>query len=470
MRGLNAAVGLRRSVLGLVAALLCACSHVATPPPTLGPIARLPDIGESVVSIHARADYAAMNAAANSAVASQVVDLSAVKLGYGVTFKLTGERSDIAISKLDAGVGFTTHVHVDGALDSRCVVLTHCTGTIAVDGRLWGSGRPTINPDWTVDLKPTGGFAIDSAELHVAVFPVGVSVKAPLTKALQAPFDKALYDVDEAVSRSTALKTAAQAAWSQLGKPVPVSVDPPVWLQVHPTRILAQQPTITDQGVELNVAVVARPVLVVGDRPADDDPGPLPDLTFVGAVPDQFSIYLPVRLAWDDATELAQQNLAGKALQAGGGVSVRIDQVSIFNNGDEAGVKIAFHAKTKGAWAPDGTVYFLGTPVYHLDDGYIAIENLHLDVKTRDVVLKLASWLGQQALVDAVESRLHFDMRAQVAARRADLDRSIRGVQLSPQIALDGAVTSLAPSAVYLTREGLQVNVVALGTLKVTAR
>ncbi len=463
MRGLGAAVGLS------AAALLSACAHVAPPPPTPGPVARLPDIGESVIDLRASADYAAMSAAANRAVAAQVLDLSAVNLGHGVTFKLNGERSDITVSKVDAGIGFGTSVHIDGALDSRCVVLTHCRGVLSVDGRLWGSARPKINPDWTLDLAPSGNFAIDEADVRVALFPAKVSIKGPLTKALQAPFDKLIYDVDEGVSRSTALKSAAQGAWSQLGRPIAVSADPPVWLMVHPTRILTQQPAITDRGVELSVAMIARPELIVGDKPADEDPGPVPDLTIVGALPEQFSIYLPVRLTWDDASELAQQSLAGKRLQAGGGVSVRIDQVSIFNNGDQAGVKIAFHAKSKGGWAPDGVVYLLGTPVYHLDDGYIAVENLHLDIKTRDVVLKLAAWLTQQTLIDDLQSRLHFDMRAQVAARRHDLDKAIGGVQLSPRLSLAGDVSSLAPSAVYLTREGLQVNVVALGTLKVTA-
>ena len=404
------------------------------------------------------------------AVAAQVVDVPGVNLGHGVTFKLTGERSDIAISKVDAGIGFATAVHVDGVLDSRCVILTHCYGTLSVDGRLWGSGRPTINPDWTLNLSPTGGFSISEADLRVALFPAKVSVKGPLTKALKAPFDKLIYDVDEAVSRTTALKSAAQVAWSELGRPIAVSTDPPVWLTVHPTRILTQQPTITDQGVELSAAVIARPVLIVGDKPPDEDPGPLPDLNIVAAVPQQFSIYLPVRLTWEDATELAQQSLTGKELPAGGGVSVRIDQISIFNNGDEAGVKVAFHARSKGGWAPSGVIYLLGTPVYHLDDGYIAIENLHLDVKTRDVVLRVAAWLTKQSLIDDLQTRLHFDMRAQVAARRRDLDRAINSAPLNPRISLAGEVSSLAPSAVYLTREGLQVNVVALGTLKVTAR
>jgi hypothetical protein len=356
-------------------------------------------------------------------------------------------------------------------LDSRCVVISHCYGTLSVDGRVWGAARPLLSPDWTITLQPSGDFAIDAAKVHVAIFPADIPIRPLVAKALKQPFDKLIFDVDDAAARTPLLKDAAGAAWSELAHPIPVSAEPPVWLVVHPTRILARQPVITDAGVELDAALLARPELVVGERPPDADPGPLPGLDLVADLPQQFSVYLPVRLSWDEATILARSSLEGRDLPAGGGVSVRLDQVSIFNNGDEAGVKIGFHLRqARGGWAPQGTVYLLGRPVYHLEDGYISIENLHLDVRTRDLVLKLAAWLTRASLIDDLQSRLRFDMRAQVAARRQALAQAIGSARLGPRIATAGEVTSLAPSAVYLTREGLQVNVVALGRLSLTAK
>jgi hypothetical protein len=471
MRGRGTIAKAWRAFAALSAAgLLSACTHLQPPLPTPGPAGHPPEIGESVITLEARADYAAMSAAANSAVAAQVVDLKAVNLGHGVTFKLTGERSDIKVSRVEAGVGFSTSFHVDGVLDSRCVIVIHCTGGLSVDGRLWGAARPTILPDWTLNLAPSGGFEVDKALVHVAVFPVDVPVKDQVTKALKKSLDKAILQIDDATGRGAALKSAAQAAWTELGRPIPISADPPVWLRVHPTRILTEQPVITDKDIALNVALVARPELIVGEKPADADPGAIPDLNIVPTLPQQFSIYLPVRLTWEDASGLAQRNLAGRDLQAGGGVTVRLDQLSIFNNGDEVGVRIDFHARSSGGWAPSGVIYLLGKPVYHLEDGYIAVEHLHLDLETRDLVLKLAAFLAQQSVLDEIEARLHFDMRDQVAARRQDLDKAINGAQLNPKLSLAGEVSSLAPSAVYLTREGLQVNVVALGNLKLVAR
>ena len=64
-------------------------------------------------------------------------------------------------------------------------------------------------------------------------------------------------------------------------------------------------------------------------------------------------------------------------------MTVAIDHVSIFNNGDEVGVKLTFHAMS-GGWKPGGVVYLVGKPVYNLNDGYIAIENLHFDIQTQN--------------------------------------------------------------------------------------
>lgn len=463
----------RGLIVLLAAALLAACAHpLAPPPPAPGVVARLPDIGESVLTLHASAGYAEMSAEAERTVKAQVVNMQAVNLGHGVTFQLTGQRSAIAIAKVaDGAVGFRTPFHVEGVLDSRCVVISHCYGTLTIDGRVWGQARPLLSPDWTVTLQPSGGFDIDAAKVHVALFPADVSIRPQVAKALKPTFDKLVFDIDDAAARTPLLRDAAASAWSELAHPIQVSVEPPVWLVMRPTRILSRQPVVTDRGVELDAALLARPELVVGARPPDADPGPLPNLDLVPDLPQQFSVYLPVRLSWDEATALARANLEGRELPAGGGVTVRLDQVSIFDNGDEAGVKVGFHLRqAKGGWAPEGTVYLLGRPVYHLEDGYIAIEDLHLDVRTRDLVLKLAAWLGRASLIEDLQSRLRFDMRAQVSARRQALAQAIGSAQLNPRISLAGEVTSLAPSAVYLTSEGLQVNVVALGRLSLTAR
>lgn len=462
-----------RGLIGLLgtALLLAACAHPLAPPPPLpGAQARLPEIGETVLALHASVAYADMGAEAERAVAAQVVDMKAVNLGHGVTFQLTGQRSAITVAKAGDGIGFRTPFHIEGVLDSRCVVISHCYGTLTVDGKVWGQAQPILVPDWTFNLRPTGGFDIDAAKVHVAVFPADISIRPQVEKALKKPFDKLIFDIDDAAARTTLLKDAAGEAWAELAHPIQVSADPPVWLAVHPTRILARQPVFTERGIELDAALLARPELVVGARPPDADPGPLPGLNLVPGLPDQFSVYLPVRLSWEEATALARQNLEGRELPAGGGVSVRIEQVSIFDNGDEAGVKVGFHLRqARGGWAPEGTVYLLGRPVYHLEDGYISIEHLHVDVRTRDLVLKLAAWLTQASLIDDLQSRLRFDMRAQVAARRQALAQAITSAQLNPRVSLAGEVTSLAPSAVYLTSEGLQVNVVALGRLSVTA-
>jgi hypothetical protein len=306
---------------------------------------------------------------------------------------------------------------------------------------------------------------VGDADVSLPFAPKVLSFKDALNGVLQAPLNELMGHINDEVARSAALKTKAEAAWSALGPPIPITASPPIWLMVHPTRILTEQPTVTDRGVELGVALVARPELIVGDKPDPDDPGPLPDLTLVDQTPQQFSIFLPVKLTWDDANELATQSLVGKTLNAGGGVTVSVDRISIFDNGDEMGVKIAFRSSSVS-----GVIYLLGKPVYDLQDGYIAIENLHFDISTQNVLVQLAAWLTHQSLIDDLQSRLRFNIRSQVEARRQDLDHAISSVQINPRLSLAGQVTGLAPSAVYLTSQGLQVNVVAIGTLEVIVR
>lgn len=452
----------------LLAGGLGACASIKPPPPLPGTPARLPEIGESVLSVGLSADYAAMSAAANSVVPQTFFDFSGAQLGQNVTFRLTGARGDIEVSRIEGQVAFSVPVSVDGMVDSRCPVRNKCRGTLHVDGRVWGRVDPEVRPDWTVRLLPKADYLINEAEIGIPLFNGSVSFRRPLEQLLKRPFQDLVGQIDREVSSSTALRCAAAGAWTGLGKTIQVSAAPPVWLSINPTRILAEQPSAGADALGLRAALIARPELVVGDRPPDRDPGALPDLTVVHRTPDQFSIYLPVRLTYQDATDLARQMLAGREIDLGGGATVEFGEVSIFNNGDEVGVKLAFRARS-GGWRPSGTLYLLGTPVYNLQDGYIAIENLHFDIRTRDAILKLAAFLTRQSLIEELQSRLHFDVRSQAAARRQELGIAISSAEIAPGVTMAGEVTSLAPSAVYLTRDFLQANVVALGTLRVRA-
>ena len=212
-------LALGRLTCGLaLATLLSACASLTPPLPTPGPLARLPPISESTINIRVSADYAAMSAAADKAIPSTIFDISAADLGHGVTFRLTGSRTPIMVSKVNDGVGFSSYVHVDGSLDSLCVLLTHCVGTLQVDGQVSGAARPTINPDWSLSLAPSGQFFISQADVRAPLFPAAVSIRDPLTKVLQGPFNDLIGHINDQVSKSPALRSTAEAAWSELGK------------------------------------------------------------------------------------------------------------------------------------------------------------------------------------------------------------------------------------------------------------
>ena len=442
----------------LSAALLAGCASTVEPPaPVVGAAPKLPPPPESVVGVHASATYAAMGAAVSAAVSPRFANVAAVQIGPLVTFDLTGVRGPVVLSRAADRIGYTTDITIDGSLSVPC---GGCKAGVSFTGRAWGSAKPKINPDWSLSVDAEGQYQIDDAGLRLP-FATNVSV-GDVSSVLQGPLGEMMDKINQETAKSAKLKTAAQAAWSGLGQPIQISASPQVWLMVHPTRVLTEQPTVTDQGVDLGVAMVARPELIIGDKPSTEDPGPLPDLTLVDQIPQQFAVYLPVKLTWDDANELAMQDLVGHPLNAGGGVTVTVDKISIFNNGDELGVKVAFRSN-----ALSGTLYALGKPVYDLADGYILIQNLHLDISTQNMLVKLANWLDHQALVDDLQARLKFNVKSQVEARRQDLDRAISSAQIGPSLSVKGEVTGLAPSAIYLARDGMQVNVVAIGTLDV---
>src|SRR5262249_23092691 len=89
-QGPVAASSVRWAAVLACTALLAACASVAPPPPAPGPVANLPEVPESVVSVHASADYASMSAAVSKASPVHFANVAAVDLGPLITLDVTG--------------------------------------------------------------------------------------------------------------------------------------------------------------------------------------------------------------------------------------------------------------------------------------------------------------------------------------------------------------------------------------------
>ena len=169
-----------------------------------------------------------------------------------------------------------------------------------------------------------------------------------------------------------------------------------------------------------------------------------------------------------DATRLAEQNLIGRELKAGD-ASVFVDHIAVFNNGNEVGVKLDFHASAKGGgWQPKGTLYLLGTPVYNLADGYIAVEDLHFDLKTRDLLLRF----GLVTVGDVAHTPLATLQRAVGAALGSHLHQLAWGTdrrELAPRSTADDPEKSMGANETF-GRDTDDRDIISRELLRLSAR
>jgi len=161
------------------------------------------------------------------------------------------------------------------------------------------------------------------------------------------------------------------------------------------------------------------------------------------------------------------QHLKKKPLRAGK-VQVRIDKLQILPSGQDLVVAAQFCIPQ--AWDfthlldSCGQVYLRGAPQFDTKTGTIRISNVHYDIATENLMLRMMRALAGNELGKGLEQNLVFDESKQISKLKTDIAAALAKPQ-GRGIALTGKIDSFGEPKVSWTKDGLLALLTAKGTL-----
>jgi hypothetical protein len=327
--------------------------------------------------------------------------------------------------------------------------------------RLNLSARSTLS--WSDRWRMRSQTTFDEPVFVEPCLLTGLDVDAtPVLKAVLQPRLAALAQgIDRIVRERTEAKQRAELVWQKLQEPVEFA--PNQWLQFQPRD--ARVSPITSNGtlvLHTSVNLVMVPRIVNGSKP-DSVLMPLPPLQMTPLPLEGFHLALPITVDYGRINQRLEQDMIGQEFQTPVGDTLRVEGVQLYGSGD----KLILALQVSGG--VNGTVYATGTPVFDEGLGTLKFVDLDFTLDTRNALVKSANWMFHQNILSSLRSQASIDLSGQLQTLRSRLTSALTR-ELGPNAQLEGEVTSLRPRGVYPTAGGVEVHIIAEGSMWVELR
>lgn len=329
---------------------------------------------------------------------------------------------------------------------------------------------PTFDKDWNLKLNSKANIRWDDLP-NFAVIGVQVDFQKMFGKIIQGRIDKLTAQLDEEITRAVNLRKLVSDNWKQITQPFSLDKKTNSWLVIKPRNVFYTQLQGYDSLAKINLGLYSVIEVVSGYKPTTDSSTTLPILYQTNKIDDKVNLILNTEIKFEQINKIIQEQIAGKPIKLEAKEYViDILDAQVFAHGDKIMIGVQVNGKlNKGLISKKikGIIYLEGTPIYNSNKQSITIKDIDLNVKTKDVLLKSASWLANSKLFkNSIANKLEFSIANQLTQAKKLANEAVNK-QYSKSLQLSGVVTEIAPTQVYITPNAIRVNIKATGNVGV---
>lgn len=317
-----------------------------------------------------------------------------------------------------------------------------------------------IKPDWTLStISSIESYQwLEQPKLRLG----GVSIPAQFIGDMVIRQSKAVItkSIDEQIRENLNLRKVIDDAWERLQIPIEVSKEYNSWAAIRPQSITATPLRTVSDAVVFTISVQSKPDITLGTKPSTAKLTALPSFKF-SDVPDQdFRVYLATVVSYKQAEEIATQNLKGETFTSGR-YKVTVENISLYGQGE----KLVIDTKLSGSYK--GSVYLIGEPYYDTAKNRVDIRNLDYSLGTQNFLFRTAGWLMKSSMKNKIRENINFYVDYNLQAIKQQIQEQFTRYEIAPGIVLKGELKDLNITDVFLTRQGIRVQVGVQGNMNV---
>ena len=328
-----------------------------------------------------------------------------------------------------------------------------------------------LNNNWQVTSKTKTDYEWGKKP-YIELGPISI----PISKILEPILDKQLDNVstilDKEIQKRVEIKSKVQKAWTDIQQPLLLDKDHDAWLAISPVEIKISP--IQCRKNEINVKVGIRSYIntYTGMKPAVTVNEKLPDLIIDNKIGDDFEVFLSGEIPYDVATKYVKEQFVGKFFEfENGKYQINVKDAEIFGSPDAVVVRLDIDGRAgKGLFSKriHGNVFLQGLPYYDEESQTIKVKNFGFNIKTKDILLKSASWVTKIGFMQKIQEKVQFPIKEKIEeARKMVQDGLNQNGRINNSVLLKGTIGTLVPQGIYLTPTSMKAVVYGKGNVSV---
>jgi len=335
-------------------------------------------------------------------------------------------------------------VHATGRW-SACVICPEVLGSTSFEMDVFLRSALEIKPDYRFTMNTRAeGFEWKRPPV-VAVGPLKIPVARLLEGVLNKQLQQIASDLDKAVAKQLNLRAPVQALWELSHTPVMLDDSSQTWLRVKPEQIRMNPIDGNDQRIRIGLGLVAFIETHTGQTPPFLTPSKLPDIQHGSILSDGFNLHIHSEISFEQATRMAAQ-MKGYEFYYGKR-KIKIEDIHVFGKGERAYIRLLLSGSL------NGEVYLSGIPSFDKENEELFLSNLDFDIKSKNALIRSASWMLNGMLQKKLQQNLRFSMKTELEKVRHSIRETIRNYRYENLFTLQGKLESFVLYDIFVKED-----------------
>lgn len=333
---------------------------------------------------------------------------------------------------------------------------------------------PTITTNWM--LKTSSKATIRWDDLPVYEF-AGTKLDLPslFAQALESQTNKLAAMMDAEIPKQVKLREELLKLWPQLTTPNLIDQKTNSWFIIRPKEFYTTPFSAINGNLQFSVGLASVLEITVNEKPlAEKSPGLfLPPMLTIPKLNDKLQLLISPEISFTLMDSLLREVLKDPQYRKieSQDYSFDILEAIVFpvHNAISIGIKIDGWARYgKKIKKITGLVYVEGLPSFDEKTQQLKIANLGFSLKTKDVLLKSASWLlNVSPLMHKIEKALVFPVGKEIEQAKEQA-KIVLNKRYGNIVQLNGVITQIVPQPGVITLTSLRMPIYVEGTVGVT--
>lgn len=283
---------------------------------------------------------------------------------------------------------------------------------------------------------------------------IHVDITNKLMKEIKNQLDILGKNVDEQVYAYD-IKPMMKDIWNQLTEVQ--KVEELGYLTLNPSSISISDVMLNGSKLNIKLGLTCHPFFSVGKIASK--PTNLPDLSD-NTLQNGFSVYTDVKADYKDLTEILNGKLKGYSLNIKR-KKIMISNLKIEGIGNSSiSLKVDFKGSQKGA------MYFIGTPNFDTSNNTLTIPDLSFELKSKNMLMKMASWLLNDKITEKIKSAAIFDLTPLITDAKNSLQNQLNR-NLTNNVQMKGLVNTFSIQQISTHSEAMSLRLLSSGEINI---